>query len=178
MQRFIKYLRNFGRAEDGSTTVEWVIIFPTIFFTVLAAIESGVMMSRYMLLDRAVDITAREIRLGLIDDPSQTTIRAAICEHARVSGCATDLIIDLQPAETVSANFPDDAADCRDRSVTPDPTLEPVIDGGDRDQIMYMRVCALADPFMPGVGLGLLLPKDANGAHRMVTYTAFMNEPR
>ena len=48
---------------------------------------------------------------------------------------------------------------------------------GSRSEIMFMRACVVIDPLMPGMGLGLHLPKDTSGGFALVSYSAFVNEP-
>ncbi|WP_233416695.1 TadE/TadG family type IV pilus assembly protein [Halovulum marinum] len=170
-------LRRFFRDRRGASTVEFVIIFPAVIVLVFSVIESGFLMTRYMMLDRGVDIAVRDLRLGRIDDPvNHDKIRQRICTYARIlKDCDTTLIVELVPAASAPADFPHNAANCLDRSGTVAPVLS--ADDGGRGDIMYLRACALTEPIVPGLGLGLMLPKDATGAHRMITYTAFMNEP-
>ena len=40
-----------------------------------------------------------------------------------------------------------------------------------------MRACVLFDPWFPGIGLGLQLPRESGGGVRMTATTAFVNEP-
>lgn len=178
MTRLPTALRRFAADRAAGATVEFVLIFPTVLFVILAAVESGVLMTRYMTLDRAVDLAVRDIRLGLDPTAGHDAIRDRVCGYTTlIADCEETLVVELVAQDNAPAGFPNNAANCLDRSGTVDPVLTVKTGGGAAGEIMYMRVCALADPIMPGVGFGLLLPKDANGAHRMVTYTAFMNEP-
>lgn len=173
----LKHLRRFFRDRKGAATVEFVIIFPAVIAIVFSVIESGFLMTRYMLLDRGVDLAVRDLRLGRIPTPvDHDAIRARICEYARlISDCENTLVVESVAEVNAHPDYPHNNATCHDRN---DP-VAPVYSAssGGRGDIMYLRACALVDPIMPGLGLGLMLPKDASGAHQMITYTAFMNEP-
>jgi len=56
-------LRDLRRKEDGNATIEFAILFPAFIMIFLSAFESGLLMTRQVLLDRAVDLTVRDIRL-------------------------------------------------------------------------------------------------------------------
>ncbi|MBD3625540.1 MAG: pilus assembly protein [Rhodobacteraceae bacterium] len=172
-----KLLRRFLGDRHAAATIEFVIIFPAVIAIVFSVIESGFLMTRYMMLDRGVDLTVRDLRLGRIPAPvDHDAVRGRICTYARIlPDCDTTLIVEVVPQTSAPANFPDTAVQCLDRSAPNAPVMNP--DDGARGDVIYIRACALVDPIMPGLGLGLMLPKDATGAHRMVSYTAFKNEP-
>lgn len=169
------FLGSFWKKQDGSSTVEFVLIFPAIITLVFGVIESGWLMTRYMMLDRGLDITMRELRLGLMANPSADTIRDKICENARIlPNCKTELVIELVKRE----NF-DPTANCFPRQeVDPKPVINVDPNTFDPGQEVFVRACSLVDPMLPGLEFGLLLPKDSQtGAHHMISYSAYMNEP-
>jgi hypothetical protein len=48
---------------------------------------------------------------------------------------------------------------------------------GARSSIVYVRACFVVSPLTPGMGLAMALSKDATGAVRIVSKSAFANEP-
>lgn len=187
-----KIRRRFARKlveEDGSPSVEFVILFPTVLIIVLSIFEAGWLMTRMMMLDRGVDIAVRDIRLGGIYDAdtdstlpiTHENIKQRICDGAAIfADCMTTLKVQLVPFE-VTGDYPWDVPNCRDRDAEDD-ELQPVDEffqsgGGTSDQVMFMRACVVVDPILPGLGLGLALPKDSSNGYQMASFSAFKNEP-
>ena len=54
----------FRRNEDGSSSIEFVIVFPVIMWFVLTIFEMGLIATRMVMLEHGLDMAAREIRLG------------------------------------------------------------------------------------------------------------------
>ncbi|MEM8788602.1 MAG: TadE/TadG family type IV pilus assembly protein [Pseudomonadota bacterium] len=172
--------KRFSDDESGSATVEFVVLFIPFISLVFAVFEAGWLMTRYMMLDRGMDVAVRELRLNIGDlaDPTQDKVRDRICEAALIlPDCQTTLIVELKKLDMAAA-YPKNSPDCFDRAedaVNPKKGIDP--NDELRSEIMFVRACVLVDPIFPGLEFGLLLPKDANGAHQMVTFSAFMNEP-
>ena len=82
MQRaFRRLLRDRGAA----TAVEFAFVAPLFFALVLSTFEVGWTMTQGMMLDRALDQTIRQVRLGGPDAPqTQEAIRGAICSKTPV----------------------------------------------------------------------------------------------
>ena len=71
-----KYLRR----EDGTATVEFVIMFPLIMTVFMSMFEAAVLTTRYTMLERALDITVRGLRLNTGTAPTHAQVRDKICE--------------------------------------------------------------------------------------------------
>lgn len=171
----LRALRAFRKDREGAATVEFVIIFPFLITIVLSLFEAGWLMTRYMMLDRGVDLAVRDLRLGKDPGISHDELKDEVCGYAKIfKGCTTDLVLEVVPMDVNSA-YPQNQPNCFDRTGE----LEPVIDftPGLRGEIMFIRACVVIDPIFPGLGLGLQLPKDSSGGFQMVSYAAFMNEP-
>jgi len=71
--------------------------------------------------------------------------------------------------------MPPRQASCIDRNET----IQPVVkyENGLQNEMMMIRFCAVIDPLFPSFGLGYTMPKDASGGYRLVSMTAFVNEP-
>ncbi|MEM9764613.1 MAG: pilus assembly protein [Pseudomonadota bacterium] len=165
----------FRGNRDGGASNEFVIVFPLVFAVFAALVETGWTATRIVMLDRGLDITARNLRLGYSTAVTHQSIKTEVCEHATLLfNCERDLVIELVP---MAANdpYPQSQLLCRDRVNNVNPVLS--FNPGARTNLMFIRACMVVDPILPGIGLGLALPKDASGGYQMVSYTAFKNEP-
>ena len=164
--------------EDGTSTVEFVIILPVIMLIFTGAFEAGMLETRYVLLDRSLDIAVRELRLGQIPSPTHDKLKQEICKRAwAIPDCMNSVLLELRPIDTSNWSGIDTAATCLDRSEdikTQDP---PNFNAGGDDQLMLVRACAVLDPLFPTTSLGLRMQKDATGAYHLVATSAFVNEP-
>ena len=50
LRRLGRFLRRFRRREDGNPTVEFVVVFPVFMILMVSAVESGLLMTRQMML--------------------------------------------------------------------------------------------------------------------------------
>ena len=171
-------MRRFFQREDGTATIEFAILFPAFMLILLNSVEAGVLMARSVMLDRAVDIAVRELRLGLPTPPGFEALKAGICARsAIIPDCLNALQVNLQPVPRAAWATLDPALDCRDRGASIDPVTEVDYDVGRNNDVMLMRVCVRVDPVFPAAGLGASLPVDATGAFALVSSAAFVNEP-
>jgi len=178
MYRLIRYLRTFWRRQDGTATIEFVILFPVFMALFVSVFESGLMMTKLVMLDRGLDITVRAIRLA----PGSTAIthdavRKMICDNIGiVSNCEQGLKVEMSQIDPSNWVAPTRQADCLDRSSA----IAPVVSfqsGGD-GALMFIRACLVVDPMFRNMGLGLILTKDPSGGVRLVASSAFANEVR
>ena len=171
--------RRLRRDESGAATVEFVILFPLFIALVFAVFESGWLMTRYMMLDRGVDITVRELRLGKYNNPDHATIKDQICEYAMIiRDCRSTLKVQLIELDVSDPPRRSDV-ECHDRGVATHLQIASTYQSAAtaRSSLTFLRACVLVDPIMPGLGFGLLLPQHPSGGHQMVSMTAFKNEP-
>lgn len=174
MHRLRRSFRRVRSDEDGSAAVEFVIVAPVYFALMFSMFEAGWLMTQSMMLERGLDITVRDLRLGLQTDTSHDNFKDIICDNAKIlKNCEDNMLLELVPIDD-SSDVPTTTV-CVDR----DSEVEPVVtfNPGARSQIMFMRACVVIDPLMPGMGLGLHLPKDESGGFALVAYSAFVNEP-
>ncbi len=175
IRRFLGKLP-FLISEAGSASVEFVILFPIIFLFLLAAVELGMINLRYTLLERAVDLTVRDLRLGKIASPSHDVLKKTICKRASVlPDCVNSLLIELRPIDKTTWSLPSANAQCVDRDAAVAPVL--TFNPGVPDELMLMRVCAVLDPMLPTTGLGLALNRVGTGEIFLVSSSVFVNEP-
>jgi hypothetical protein len=169
-------LRRGARPEDGSATLEFVIYFPLFFAVLASTIEAGIFMSRQVMLERAVDLSLRSLRLGTMENPSAATLRDAICEETViVPDCRNVLLLELRRVSTATWDGLETPPSCvnRDEDIQPVTQFTP---GTDND-LMMVRACVVVDPIIPTSGLAMALPRDASGGFRLLASSVFVNEP-
>ncbi|MEZ5778179.1 MAG: pilus assembly protein [Paracoccaceae bacterium] len=165
------------REEDGTATIPFVIFVPFFMAVVVASLEMGILMTRWVMLERALDITVRDLRLGHLPGISHSDFRDMVCDRsALIPDCKNVLLIELRPVSTVTWAPLNTGAVCVDRGNPLDP-LDFEFTQGAGDQLMLVRACAKFDPIFDTSAVGLDLPKDDTGAYSLVTQTAYVNEP-
>lgn len=171
------FLRQFFRDDSGTSTIEFVIIAPVFFMFMFMGIELGMVMTRQVMLDRAVDISVRALRLGNIEDPDLTKLRRRICAStALIRDCEQNLLLELQRVNTTTWDYPTSPPACIDRTEEIAPVTQ--VTGGGSNDLMILRACLIIDPIFPTSPLGLRLPLDKSGGYQMFSISAFVNEPR
>jgi hypothetical protein len=177
-KRGIAPFRRFVRSADGGGGVmEFCIMLPVFMFIFMAGAEGGIYTTRMILLDRAVDLTMRELGLGQLPGADHDAIKAEICDNVpSLPNCDANIRVELLPVSTTTWNLPTDDTTCIDRSATVQPALE--FNPGARNQLMVVRVCVVQDAMFPGAGIGRML-EDGDGqiGYRIISVSAFVNEP-
>ncbi|WP_173088992.1 TadE/TadG family type IV pilus assembly protein [Devosia sp. 1635] len=171
----LRRLKTFSRDATGASAVEFALVAPLLFAVLFATLEAGWTMLQTIMLDRALDISVRSLRIGSMENPTHGALRDEVCDAAMILvDCNRNLILELIPVLN-SESYPSDQARCVNRSSTVQPTVR--FNAGQRSQTVFVRACFVVDPLTPLLGLGLALPKDESGAYRIIGKTAFANEP-
>jgi hypothetical protein len=176
MMHFMKRLGRALRREEGTSTVEFVLCIPAFMAIFMMSFESGMFMTKSVLLDRAVDMTIRDLRLGHIANPTSAVLKTMICDRTIIlSECDSSIMIELRPISQATWVMPTTSVTCINR----DEAIQPVttVDVGNNNEIMLVRVCVLVDALFPTVGLGEKLVKGAHGEIGLIAVSAFVNEP-
>ena len=71
--------------EDGSATIEFALQVPVLITILLSGIELGLIQMRHVMLERSLDLTVRDVRLGRLDPVTHDRLR--------------DRILPIQPAD-------------------------------------------------------------------------------
>lgn len=176
MRDTIRRLGRFLRREDGTATIEFILLFPVFMMLTVTGVEMGVLSLRQVMLERGVDMTVRDLRVGSMTDPTFAKVRASICDNAKIiPNCTSSLHLELRPISTADWAVPATAATCVDRTSEIAPIVE--FTPGLRNAFMLMRACSVFDPLFPTFGLAPHLPLDASGGYRIIASTSFVNEP-
>lgn len=180
MSRLVRKFRLFRRKEDGSATIEFVLLFPAFMSLFLMGFESGFYMVRNVLLERAVDIAIRDVRLGNGRVPDFDLLKTNICNNVQiVPDCVDSIQIEMQSVEITPGSIDPlrSPALCVDTLSDEDQSQFTTFDLGEQNSMMVVRVCALSDPFFPTTAFGAGLGVDVEGNYAMVVTSAFVNEP-
>lgn len=175
-----KILGRFRRQESGSATIEFVFLFPIIISIFMIGFESGYYMVRNVMLERAVDLAVRDVRLGNGRVPDFDDMKANICNNAGLlPDCMNSIQIEMRevpitPGGVASMQGP---ARCVDRSSTDDSLTGTTYDVGQTNAMVIVRVCTLQQPLFPTTRIGAGLGVDAEGNYAMVATSAFVTEP-
>lgn len=169
--------KRFLRDEDGTATVEFAITFPAMLFFMLSGIELGFVTLHHASLERAVDITVRDIRLDTGAAPQHDEIKDLICARAGfIENCQSNLRLEMVQVDPFNWSSIAADADCTDRSEEVAPVRNFV--NGQSNELMVLRACAKIDPIFPTTGLGQNMVKDAAGQYALISTSAFVQEPR
>ncbi|QBY00974.1 pilus assembly protein [Rhodophyticola sp. CCM32] len=174
------HIRRFSRSERATATTEFVIVFPIILILFIAVFETAMILTRQVMLERALDSTVRYMRLTADLEVTHDQIAENVCANALVIPNCTDiLVLDLRVIDQTNYILPDEQTLCVDRDgmVRPANTFDPGRDAGRENQLMLIRVCAVVDRILPLSGFGLNLTRDDTGGVHMTSATIFVNEP-
>ena len=170
--------RRFLRSATGGATVEFVIVFPLFVAIFMSSFEASMLLIRQLMLDRALDVTMREVRVS----PGQTfprdIMRRDICDAARIlPDCETSLVVEITPIGRQTYALPNGGATCVERGGA-------ALPGGNHtsgvpDQLMLVRACYTVRPFFPSSILGTELVRDSasEGEYSIAAASAFSQEP-
>jgi Flp pilus assembly protein TadG len=179
-------LRHFLRDEAATASLEFVIFFPVIMALFIAAFETGIILSRQVLLERSVDEAARLLRLsrhivdpvtGATRRPNANDIKIAICNNTdAIPNCENVLVVELTVIDPMTYAVPANGVACVHRDDPSATASSPFVQGAG-DQLVLLRSCAVVDPIFPFSGFGLNLARDDTGGLHMVAASIFVNEP-
>lgn len=169
-------IRSLLRRENGNATIEFALFFPMLVTMLLSTVELGILTIRNVMLEHAVDLTVRDLRLGKINNPTQAKIRYLICERSSVvADCENRLLIELRPVSTVTWTPLASDTTCKNRDENINPAVE--FNPGISHEMVLIRVCAVFKPVFPSTTLGMQLARDDLGGYALVASSAFVNEP-
>jgi len=172
-----RVLRRFRKEEDGSAfVIEFCLFVPIVFSAFMMSVELGIYSMRNMFLDRGLDQTVRFVRLNTNTPMNHAMLKNMICQGAGfLEDCDSSLRLEMVPVNPRNwANF-NQTADCIDTSQPVTPVRGFTL--GQEHELMVLRACVRFRPVFPTTGLGYALEKDGAGKARMVSTTAFVQEP-
>ena len=201
IRRLAGRTRRFGRGEEGSSTVEFVILFPPVFLIFLSGFDAGMVMMRNVMLERGLDIAVRELRLGDPSPPTYDEFKEIICantmgflgssvatEEQPVPACIRNLQIELVTVTTEGTGPIAGDVRCvsKEQPINPADMSAFYGDTGGNNEWMLVRACVNVNPSFDFVfqsagfewkSLGAVLDSDGADGYFMVATSAFVNEP-
>ncbi len=172
MTNLLQLMRRFRKDEGGSSTVEFIIVAATFLTGFFWVFEAGLILTKQVMLERALDMTVRELRLHSSPLFTHDYIKTRICQEAMLlDDCENNLLLELEVLD-LSAGFssPFSCVD-KENDITPVTTWQP----GQRNEIVYMRACVVVYPILTGT-MSLFKDGGTKGVP-LVADTAFVNEP-
>ena len=170
--------RRFRGKEEGNATIEFVVLFPAFIFLFLTGFEAGYYMVRNVMLERAIDVAVRDVRLGGLV-PKYDDLKESICANAGIiPDCENNLMVEMDPVLPEPGNVATVASGpirCVDKNGVFDDEGSYSI--GSQNQAMLIRVCALSQPLFPTTGIGVGMRVDDEGNYAIVATASFVNEP-
>lgn len=175
--RMKNYLRRFRKEERGSVfVIEFVILVPALFIPFFFGFEMSMHSIRQMQLDRALEITTREVRLFTGAEYTHDTIVKTICANSGgLNDCEQNLRLEMVQKDPRAYTPLETRADCINSSEEVAPVRGWTL--GEEHELMFMRACYRYVPLWNKMGLGKELDKDGDGYGEMVSISAFSQEP-
>jgi hypothetical protein len=181
MTRLSRRINRFLGRDDGSATIEFVILFPIFMALFVSSFELGTIMLRQTMLDRSIDMTVRQIRIGAVGVVDHDTIKDMICERTVfLTDCETELKLEMQVVDPRAWANMDLDVDCIDREDYGIPPRR--FEAGSDNQMMILRACHLFEPFVSSFGmgpavLGEVIPRESGNSYRLVATASYVVEP-
>ena len=142
----------------------------------VSAFESGILMTRHVMLERGLDMAVRAVRLGTLTPVTHVQLKKMICNGAGIiPDCMNTLKLEMRTTDLRAWVDIPRAADCID--VNNPVTAPTTYQNGQSDDLMVVRVCALFRPMFPATGLGFYLPRNSGDYYALVSTSAFVMEP-
>ena len=176
IKRLKSFLQRFRRSEDGNPTVEFVLVFPVFMVLMGSAVETGLLMTRQLMLERGLDLSVRAIRLGTGAEVDTVDIRRMVCNGAGIlPDCMNQVKVEMIQIDPRNwQDFPV-KPDCVDRGE--EVQVSRNFANGESHELMLLRVCALFDPILPNMGIGVQLTKGNTQPYALVSTSVFVMEP-
>jgi hypothetical protein len=176
MRHLLARIRRFRRREDGSATVEFVIIFPIFMFLFASCFELGTIMLRQTMLDRGIDMTVRQVRLGAVDPVNHEILKDMICDRAAIlPNCQRELKLEMRSTDPRGWVPMPALADCIDQADYNLPVR--TFEAGAPNQMMILRACHLFEPYFPTFGLGEFIPRQSGNSYALISTSSYVVEP-
>lgn len=168
-------IRRFWAEEAGNAVVPYALWLPLFVAIIVSAVEIGSITVRHTQLERALDQTVREVKIG-VTTPSHDALKTAICGKTTVlPNCIGTLHLEMIPLDMRNYSAPPATADCVD--VSQDATPQRSFTHGTSGQMMFLRACYKFRPATAAATLNASLPKDDQGYTAIVSTSAFVYEP-
>lgn len=166
---FLRRLKHFLGSTQAAVTAEFVVGFSVLFSMFLLLLEMMFLMVRVTMLQHALDLTVRDIRLGLIVNPTVTSLESTICSRMSiVPDCTSSLVLEFTKIDLATFAMPDPMGPCTRRSAdVMAGRVSETYSTGIENELMAVRACVVVDTITP-------LMANVFDIHAR---SAFVNEP-
>lgn len=176
LSRIRRKIWRYRTREDGTVTIEFVILFPAFMIVMMSAYEVGYYSVSSTMMERGLDLAVRDIRLGRMPKVDVDTVRYSVCHYSKfVRNCEDNIHVALEPVDARTFQRPARVAACKDKAANTYPATK--FEDGGENELMLVRVCINMTPVFPTAGFGSQLVQVADGHYFMVATAAFVNEP-
>lgn len=171
-----RMLRRFRKSEEGSMVVPFALWTPVFVTLMVSTIEMGTLTIRHSAMERALDQTVRDVRLGTGTSFTHQQLKQSICDLSAVlPDCMRTLHLEMLRLDMRNFNEPDYFPDCVD--VAEEATPQRNFEMGESNEVMFLRACYKYVPFSPTGYLGGSMMVDGNGYTAVIATSAFVLEP-
>lgn len=168
--------QRFRKDDEGGVSLEFVAIFPIFMFLFLASVEISIFMARTALLERALDMNVRELRLGTLSPLTHEQLGVQVCEDSLLgSECPTAVKLEMTPVSRADWSLPTGGVTCIDRESLLDPVI--AFNPGTENQLIIIHACIVLEPFFGTTKYALGLPVQSDGGVAIRAASTFVNEP-
>lgn len=169
-------------AERGAATVEFVLLLPAFLMVFISSFDASILLVRQVMLERAVDIVMREVRLDISSTQTQRQLTRKICDRAQIlPDCRENMLIEMTEVTAPLYETPAIDAPCVNQLTSIVPTSN-FVSANRSGRMIILRACYSVQPVLPLAILSInrtlasnLINND-DGTVRMVTSTAFVVE--
>lgn len=178
MKRLRTWFSGVARSEEGTATIPFVIFVPFFLTLVIASLEMGLLMVRSVMLERGLDMSVRDLRLGLTGSPTYDALKKSVCRNAGIiPDCMNTMQLELRRVSKVTWEPLSSGPTCINRVENPNPAIS--FEAGASNEMMLIRACVKFRPMFALTGVVFNANTlDSAGDYALVSATAFVNEPR
>lgn len=176
MRHLFKFIRRKLAGEEGTASVEFVLVVWVFLLLFVSSFELGMATVRLTMLEHGLDKAMREVRLGTGKTFTREDIRKSLCANATMlKDCNDNLLLEMVVIPQNTFALPPVRATCIDKSASAIPLTS--FANGDSSDLMFIRACYVIDPLYPALGLGAMVKKDPAGNMQLVASSIFAQEP-
>lgn len=165
--------RHLRRDAIAAVTVQFVVALPIVIYCFTFATDFGMAMTRSAMLERALDLESRAVRIGQRAPDDYDGIRRGICQRARlIPDCLSRVKLEVRAMSPSRWEPLSASPDCESLSeVTV--TAPSNFDSAQSNQLVLIRACVVFEAISPGGGFAqAVMSTGAGGFNRYYQLTA------
>ncbi|MCB5199775.1 hypothetical protein LGQ03_11045 [Loktanella sp. TSTF-M6] len=178
ISRILKLTQRLGARlspESGSASIPFLLVAPAFFFIFVNAFEIQVHSVRQVMVDRALDLAVRDVRVGYLKVPTHDDLTARLCYYAKViENCERDIRLEMIKVDPRNWVTPAVSAPCRDRE---EEATDFPIGSLENNDLMILRVCILFDPTFNYAGVGRKIVEPGKEYYALRAASSYVVEP-